>query len=206
MTTYSASANRQAIALAFRALNTSIDHVLETSAYDAHPGYGIEGDIHFKAIAEPDINLFERLAGLAYAGIALIESDREWFLSEGLRAANCYDFWYTLALTIQKAAHGHIESERPAGVPDVTVLSLFQSLQRFVPYSCVQPGDCAMRTADALILLCKAFRLDDMRLQLRNARFSSSSASSLLDLVDEKVEEWERASQHRGSDQGEGRH
>ncbi len=193
MNTYDTPANRQAISLAFAALLASVDQLLESSSYNAHPGYGIEGDMHLKAISEPTRDLFERLAGLAYAGLATIESDREWFLSDGLRAAHCYDFWYTLALTVIKAADGHSESEHPAAVPEAPIVSLLHSLKRFLPYACVQPGDCAMRTADALILLSTAFPFESIRHQLQDARFAASTTSDLLAAVHERVEESLRA-------------
>ena len=50
--------------------------------------------MHLKAITEADRALFEELAGLAEAGLSVVERNREWFLREGLRAGNCHDFWY----------------------------------------------------------------------------------------------------------------
>ena len=199
-----ASTVRQDIGLAFAALSKAIEQLFESNAHDAHPGVGVDGDPHLQAIAEPDQELFERLAGLASSGLAIIESDREWFLTMGLAADRCYEFWYRLALTVIKAADGRKVSGRPAPVPDTLALRLFHSLLRFLPYACAQPGDCAIRTADALILLHEAFPLEDMRQQLRDAEFSASSTLGMLSAVAERVRESNRANHIHDQDRNRG--
>ena len=115
-----------------------------------------------------------------------IESDREWFLSDGFASRHCYDSG-NVALTVIKAADGHSQSEHPAVVPEAPIVGLFHSLKRFLPYACVQPGDCAMRTADALILLSTAFPFESIRHQLQDACLAASTTSDLLAAVHERV-------------------
>lgn len=202
MDTGDAATNREAIGLAFTSLCKALDQLVERSVSGAHPGVERDEDALW-AITEPTPEFFENLAGLAYAGIATIESDREWFLAEGLGARYSYDFWYTLALTVIKAADAHMDSKHPARVEDAIILGLFHSLLRFLPYACVAPGDCTMRTADALIYLCIAFPLESMRRQLHDAKFSASCAASMLTAVDEKVRESHGADHSRTGTQTE---
>ena len=192
--------SRQATCLAFETLSKVVRRLFQDEAYDAHPGYGVEGDLHLKAIAQPDRELFEDLAGLAHAGLKIVESDREWFLAEGLRAGDCYSFWYKLALAVTKAAEGHIGSPQPAMVSEKAIQSLFHSLLRFLPYACVEPGDCAYRTADALTTLFAAFPLDVMYHQAKSAEFSASLSSNLLSQVQHGVREFRRAARPQGLD------
>jgi hypothetical protein len=186
-------AGRQATGLAFETLSKVIRQLFEDRAYEAHPGYGVPGDPHLKAIAQPDREVFEDLAGLAHAGLKIIEGEREWFLTEALRAPGSYDFWYMLALAVNKAATGHMDSSQPASVPVAAIQTLFCSLLRFLPYACVQPGDCALRTADALISLFQAFPSDDMYQQAEAASFTASLSSNLLSAVQDRVRESHRA-------------
>jgi len=202
MDTGDAATNREAIGLAFTSLCKALDQLVERSVSDAHPDVELDEDALW-AITEPTPGLFEDLAGLAYVGLATLESDREWFLTKGLGAKASYDFWYTLALTVTRAADAHMESEHPARVEDAIIISLFHSLLRFLPYACVAPGDCTMRTADALIYLCIAFPLESMRRQLHDAKFSASCTASMLSAVDEKVRESHGAS-HAQDGHGDG--
>lgn len=186
-----------AIRLAFEALARTVDSLFERHAYDAHPGVGVEGDIHLKAFPAPSRELFEDLAGLAHAGLNLIEHNRQWFLTEGGR--DSYRFWYTLALAASKAASGHADSAQPARVPEEPVRILFGSLLEFLPYACIQPGDWVMRTADALAILYAAFPLDGLRESVRQAEHSNSTSASLLSAVRAKIDESFRAGPPRGA-------
>jgi hypothetical protein len=184
------------IRLAFEALAKTVDSLFERHAYDAHPGVGVEGDIHLKAFPELSRELFEDLAGLAHAGLNLVEHNRQWFLAEGGR--DSYRFWYTLALAASKAASGHADSAQPARVPEEPVRILFGSLLEFLPYACIQPGDWVMRTADALAILYAAFPLDGLRELVGQAEHSASVSTSLLSAVGKKIEEHYRAAHPRG--------
>ena len=126
MNEYDTQGSRQATCLAFQTLSKVVRRIFQDKAHDAHPGYGVEGNLNLKAIAEPDQGLFEDLAGLAHAGLRIVESDREWFLVEGLPGQS-YDFWYQLALAVITAARGQIDSLQRAMVPEKTVQSLFHS-------------------------------------------------------------------------------
>ena len=187
------SAGLQATGLAFQTLSRIVEQLFEDRAYEAHPGYGVPGDPHLQAIAQPDRELFEELAGLAHAWLKIIEGERELFVTKGLGAPGSYDFWYTLALAANKAATAHMDSSELARVPAAAIQTLFGSLLRFLPYACVQPGDCALRTADALISLFEAFPSDDMYWQAHAASIAASVSSSLLSAVQDRVRETHRA-------------
>jgi len=191
---YSEKTSPQAASeLAFEALARSVDALFERHAYDAHPGVCVEGDIHFKAFPNPGRELFEDLAGLAYAGLNLVEHNRQWSLAEG------YGFWYTLAVAVSNAASGYADAEQPERVPEEPVRILFGSLLDFLPYACNRPGDWVIRTADALASLYAAFPLDGLRERVTQAQHSSSTSAGLLSAVREKIDESFRATHPRNA-------
>lgn len=185
--------NEAATGLAFAALQGAVGAL---SAAQAERGREENADL--AACAKFDLEFFEQLAGLAHAGLRLVESNRDWFLTEGLPGSS-HDFWYTLALTVMGGPLGRVDSPPPPPTLHEPIRVLYVSMLRFLPYACVQPGDCAVRIADALTILYTAFPLDGLH-ELTLSTFESASsfqrsASAVSGRVEERYRETRGPSQ-----------
>jgi len=138
-------------------------------------------NLHFYFPEKADRNLFLKLQSLAQEGLAIVQKNREFFLSNDLYAGGM--FWYEIFLLISSASLKIKTDKIQQDIPKEIIFDLTDVLVDIVEYSAQTGGDIVKRNHEALGNTLYCFYSNDLVESIRK-RSNESQNQPTIEFVE----------------------